>query len=278
MTMRRFTLRGRSWWAERARAADYLWVRRLWGVPRRHHRDVFRPSGGYGPPPQVPIYPAAPGQWAPPQPAYQPPPMQAPHFDGYPPPVSEPQQLGYTHWTQRPPEPAYRPSPPVSSVAANVPGMVASGLGVVLILAAFLVVTWIKLDFTSIGEPGNYNIDFGDLHTVARIANSTDSSPSDAFLNLYFGWAAWLFAIIAGASSLLSNLKTNATSALRLCGAITGIIGAVATFAVVVDLSHEANAGISDVFSFGPWVAITGFVACAVGAGMGGTRRPAGWV
>ena len=144
------------------------------------------------------------------------------------------------------------------TVPVNIPALVLVVAGAVVQLVALAGSTWFdnpsgRLGFTGMREwsrPG--------------------------YAQMFFGWIGWLLVAVTAIVGIAACVHWSAAGVFRYLGAVMGVLGAFATVGAVLLLAyqtHDDSFHVARNYSAGPYLAVLGLLACALGAAAGTGRR-----
>ena len=114
-----------------------------------------------------------------------------------------------------------------------------------------------------------------DQHTVRL--GFADFGPRTwrGFAFIYFGWGAWLIVGVTLGLGVASCVRWRGAHAFRVVGALFGVAAALAPIAALLVFAYQAQSDVFHVvrsYAIGPYLAVLGAMATAIGAAAGSAR------
>lgn len=144
------------------------------------------------------------------------------------------------------------------NVPVNIPALVLVVAGAVVQLIALASSTWF-------GNPSG-RLGFTGMREWSQ----------PGYAQMFFGWIGWLLVAVSGIVGAAACVHWSAAGVFRYLGAVIGVLGAFATVGAVLLLAyqtHDDSFHVARNYSAGPYLAVLGLLACALGAAAGTGRR-----
>jgi hypothetical protein len=148
----------------------------------------------------------------------------------------------------------------------GVPGIALVLAGAVALMLSFTTTTWYAGQ--SSGPDSISRITFSTLHHLTSIIPGAPSSTK-----AYFGWLAWVLLLLGVIIGVAANVPwpvaPGASIALRVAGAVLGVLGMVVTYYAMHKLFAPSGASVFTHSRAGLWLAFVGYAVIAAGAAIG---------